>query len=220
VTFYSKKVILQMHRDCVAAWKKRQLRTHDYVHLEEIVDWCGRLLGELKRNDELSIATYRELDKSIMSGEFDRNGRSTILADLGPQVSDPAFGGFRLEAHKAHKHDAAYCWFTARVIALPPWLANSGNNGQSVALTESPVQRLHVLPAPLMKKVNRSAAYAREYVANFYTTQNSAGLSTSQKALREKWNEDGNLGMREVLNAELARINPRTPGRPKTKFKK
>jgi hypothetical protein len=36
----------------VGNWKSRQIRTHDWVSLDAIADWCARKPGDIERDDK------------------------------------------------------------------------------------------------------------------------------------------------------------------------
>lgn len=118
------------HQARIVTWKNRQRKSHQWVNLGEVADWCARKAGSVARDEGQRAQALTDLANSIEFGEFSRNGRLQIayLPDSVPhlRVRWPS-AGMQPGALPLCWAPAALChrWFAARGIPLPPWLAEA-----------------------------------------------------------------------------------------------
>ncbi len=48
------KILRRKHIEQLRTWKELQLRTHEWVHLEEIIKWCARRPGSIDWSEDRS----------------------------------------------------------------------------------------------------------------------------------------------------------------------
>jgi hypothetical protein len=120
----------------VGNWKSRQIRTHDWVSLDAIADWCARKPGDIERDELRRRRAYLDLQHSIVHGEFSKGDRVQVVF-LPPLPPSHALR-LRLNENYIRAHtgtslhstldmcwaprELCLNWLEARGIAPPPWL--------------------------------------------------------------------------------------------------
>src|SRR5262249_62012217 len=56
-----------------------QRRTQEWVNFEEIAELCSELVGSGVPNEAARENAYRNLERDLLSGDFEENGRSRVL---------------------------------------------------------------------------------------------------------------------------------------------
>lgn len=155
----------------------------EWIGFEEIADWCARVPGDIKPDEERRTLAYTELRKSLMCCEFELAGRSRVLflsrespwAKMTKDRLTEAARSFDEDILRSAylsncwiPYDSCRRWFDARKLPFPPWSAPEASG----ALHGLPVlgrRRMH-LPEPELrpKATNRAVRqWFRTRVANW-----------------------------------------------------
>jgi hypothetical protein len=151
----------------IKRFQQRQRTSHEWMCFADIADWCARVGGDIKPDEERRSIALSELARSLENGEFEKLGRCRVLfLSAASSMAKMTMERWRFIAARKFDNETlrsaylAHCWiprtlciswFEARRLGLPPWLKNSG----PLAAAHSDSDRLHVQessspsPAPM-----------------------------------------------------------------------
>jgi hypothetical protein len=114
------------HQRCVGEW----------INFADIAEWCSREDSSILPNEQKRVAAFETLQRDLLAGEFEENGRSQVLF-LHPAVAKARMTRSSLIEAAEYNYDgkhgrsyAAHCWirremaerwFQNHRLSLPPW---------------------------------------------------------------------------------------------------
>ena len=132
-------------------FRERQRHSLEWINFDAIADWCARANGDIKPDEERRSLAYTELQKALLEGDFEKEGRTRVIF-LNPKSPMAKMTRERLtsiagfhDAHVLRSQYLAHCWiprahsriwFEVRRLPIPPWL---GPNKHDAAII--PTQR-------------------------------------------------------------------------------
>ena len=124
----------------IEQFKQKQRKLFDWVCFADIADWCARITGDIKPDEERRTLTYSELRKSLTVGDFEQAGRSRVMF-LNPATTmakmtrdrfdliTRAFDGQILNTEYLSccwiPRDLCQQWFDSRRLPTPRWLVRT-----------------------------------------------------------------------------------------------
>ena len=121
----------------IERFTQRQRKLFEWVCFADISDWCARVTGDIRPDEERRVLTYSELRKSLTVGEFEQGGRSRVLF-LSPARSIAKMTRERLaiitgsfDEYVLNSEYLSCCWiardlcqrwFDSRRLPKPQWL--------------------------------------------------------------------------------------------------
>ena len=124
----------------IERFTQRQRKLSDWVCFADVADWCARITGDIKPDEERRTLTYSELRKSLTVGDFEQAGRSRVMF-LNPATTmakmtrvrfdliTRAFDGQTLNTEYLSccwiPRDLCQQWFDSRRLPTPRWLVRT-----------------------------------------------------------------------------------------------
>jgi hypothetical protein len=56
-----------------------QRRKREWINFAEIADWCSEVDGSVVPNESARASAYEKLQRDLLEGDFEENGRSRVL---------------------------------------------------------------------------------------------------------------------------------------------
>ena len=193
----------------------RQRRVREWINFAEIAEWCSREDGSIQPNEKKRAAALDALERDLLAGEFDENGRSRVLF-LSPESTrarmtrawlkdaieynyDGHQGRSAYTAHCWIPRDLAQRWFERHRLSLPPWLTPSVLGSAQGAPASRPLAS-HIETPP--EEISRPAAEGRK------RGPRPRKLERAKEAMREdiRQGRQTTSSLRAMLEKELETI--------------
>jgi hypothetical protein len=111
----------------IARFTEDQRRKREWINFAEIAEWCGELCGAVIPNEPARTSAREKLQRDLLEGDFEENGRSRVLY-LHPRTVKAKMTRQRmqhvLEVHEPENVRSTYvehCWLPR--ILFQRWLA-------------------------------------------------------------------------------------------------
>jgi hypothetical protein len=63
----------------IARFTEDQRRKREWINFAEIADWCSEVDGSVVPNESARASAYEKLQRDLLEGDFEENGRSRVL---------------------------------------------------------------------------------------------------------------------------------------------
>ena len=63
----------------IARFTENQRRKREWINFAEIADWCSEVDGSVVPNESARVSAYVKLQRDLLEGDFEENGRSRVL---------------------------------------------------------------------------------------------------------------------------------------------
>jgi hypothetical protein len=63
----------------IASFTANQRRKREWINFAEIADWCSEVDGSVVPNESARASAYEKLQRDLLEGDFEENGRSRVL---------------------------------------------------------------------------------------------------------------------------------------------
>jgi hypothetical protein len=119
----------------------RQRRVCEWINFTDIAEWCSKEEGSIVPNEHKRAAAFDALERDLLAGEFEENGRSRVLF-LSSATTKTKITRTSLKEAMEYNYDgkhgrSAYTphcwiprylaerWFEKHRLTLPPWFTPS-----------------------------------------------------------------------------------------------
>jgi hypothetical protein len=106
----------KLHQNRIRRFEKTQRQKREWINFAEIAEWCSELSGTGVPNEAAHENAYRMLERDLLAGAFEEDGRSRVLF-LFPGVARARMTHQWLRAAIEHNYDNKYgrsylqrCW--------------------------------------------------------------------------------------------------------------
>jgi hypothetical protein len=83
----------------ISRFTETQRRTREWINFAEIAEWCSKEDGSIVPNESKRTAAFDALQRDLLAGEFEEDGRSRVLY-LNPESTMAKMTRQRLQGAK------------------------------------------------------------------------------------------------------------------------
>ena len=132
----------------IARFSENQRRKREWINFAEIADWCSEVDGSVVPNESARVSAYAKLQRDLLEGDFEENGRSRVLylhpwtvkAKMTRQEMENMIEMHSPAAIRSQYFD--HCWLPRNVFQR--WLAK---HHQPASAPRFQPQKSHRVPA-------------------------------------------------------------------------